>query len=517
MPRLSALRVGALERLAADLRFAPRARTIAIIRAAERLAPTISPDDAVDERDLIHALTAYRPDLEDPAVIPGDALRADLSALCERISDTAKINEREIPSAISIQSVAQRWNVSVKTVERKRREGLIAWRVRTQGGHVAVRITPEALTAFAAAGAPPTPSPRMPGSERRRLSSLAQRAQRRFNWNRTETARRLARRSGRSYETIRRLLAQELAPPAPPATARRRRDAHRRWLRAEPTAAIASAASRAPETVRRWIDQERRRAVLALQLPAPDPPIPDSALEAPELRAHLRPQPHRTAAEFVQAARTAPPANPALLRTLDTGRVALLLRARAEAQTPGRADDAETALRLARLVKHRLTDLHTRLTLDSIEAAVAGPLLRLPPPMIRALHAQALDAVLSAVSRHDPRSGSSVSGAINVALNRRLLRVAELAPARRALATANRAESPGARLDDWTSKPPHWPDPFAAPSAAPASDVDLSRWIALRTGADDRPPLTRDAAAHALEITTLRAAQLDRAARALPG
>jgi len=521
MPRLTALRVTALARLATDLRFAPTARVVSIVRAAERFAPTIDPDDIIDERDLVFALTAYRPDPDEPAGIPGDALLADLSAWCERLSDAAKLDESAIPGALSPEDVAKRWNVSVKTVSRKRREGLIAWRVRTNAGAVAVRVSPEAVSAFESAHGLLEHAggrvARLTATERARLVRLARRAHRRFAWTRTETAKRLSAHTGRAYETVRRTLASELGPPVPPATAKGRRDAHRRWLRGEPGATIARAVSRTPQSVRRWIDAERRAAALALELPAPDPPADERALESELAQSSLAVVAHERASAFVESARSAGPADPAALRTLDAAHTAALVRARAAALTPGEADTAETALRWARLLGLTLASMHTRLTLAAIESAVGGPLLQLSPPAIRALHAEAMRAVLEGIARHDARVGGTVSGAINLALTRRLARTAELGAARRALASGNRAESPSAGLDDWTRRPPLWPDPLWGADPAHSEDPTLGAWLVARRGLDGTRPLTLPDAAARLGLTPARGARLDRAARALAG
>jgi len=519
MPRLTALRVTALERLAADLRFAPKDRVVAIVRAAETLAPTIDPDDVVDEADLVHALTAYRPDLDDPASIPGSALLADLSPLAERVSEASRLSEAVIPDALSADDLAARWNVSVKTVSRLRREGLIAWRVRTRAGKVAVRFSPEHAAAFEAARdlakrAPSRPR-RLAPDQTARLARVARRAQRRFAWSRTETARRLAQRTGRAYETIRRALQRELGPPIPRATARRRRDAHKHWLLGQRAADIAETVARSPQTARRWIDAERRAAVLDLALPPADPPMDAAALDHPLAQTNLLVRAHATAAEFVEAARSAGPADPAALRTLDGARTAALLAARAAAAREGDADDAETHLRWARLLAHRIVDLHPRLTLAAIETTVGGPLLQLSPPVIRALCREAMRAALDGVARHDARAGSSVSGAINVALTRRLARAAETAGARRALASGNRAESPAAGLDDWTKRPSPWPDPYARVTPDQTDDPALGAWIVARSGAAGARPLTVAQAGETLGHARARAARLDREARAL--
>ncbi len=522
MPRLTRLRVGALERLASELRFAPRQRIISMVRAAEKIAARLDPDDLIDERDLVRDLTGYRPDADDPASIPGNALLADLSALCERLADAAEISADELPGSVTAEDVAERWNLSVKTVSRYRREGLIAWRVRSSDNAVTLRFTPEAVEAFERARnlrkkANERPQHLTP-EETTRLARLARRAQRRFHWSRTETAQRLAQRSGRAYTTIRRALTKELGRPIPKATARKRRDAYARWRRGEPTKDIAQAIARTPETARRWIDRQRRENLLALELPAAEPPIDESALDTPLAQTNLLITPPLRASDFVERARTAPPADPAALRTLDRARTALLLRARAFAQEEGKADDAETSLRWARILSRRLADLHTRLTLDAIETAIGGPLLQLAPPLIRALHREAMRAAFEGIARHDARSGGSVSAAINLALTRRLARAPETSAARRALAgSANRAESPTAQLDDWTARPSRWDDPFAALRAGAAEDHTLRAWIAARAGLTGERPLTRAEAAAALDITTARAARLDRAARALAG
>jgi len=527
VPRLTALRVAALERLAAELRFTPRARVLEILRRAESLAATTSPDDVVDERDLVRALTGYTPDQDDPAAIPGDALLADLSALVERVSDAARIRAADLPGAVAAGELARRWGISEKTLARRRREGLVAWRVRAPSGKVALRYTPEAAEAFRRAQTESAPAaPRLSASDRRRLARAAAALERRFGWARTRAAKAIASKHGRAYETVRRALERELGPPRARAGARSRAGALARWRRGEPVAGIARDAGRSPATARRWIDDARARAVLALNLPPAEPPLDPAAAEralaSPAAATNLLVKPATRAADFVASARAAPPANPAETADLAAAHTALLLRARAAAEG-ARADEAETAIRWAGLLRRKLVHRHRRLALAAIESAIGGELLRLPAPAVRALHREAMRAVAEGVASHDARRGGSVAGPINVALTRRLARAPETRDARRALAgrDAARAALSDAPLDDWGSFADPWRDPLgpaSGPLLAPgtlAGDPALTGWASLRLGLGGEPPLTAEAAARRAGLTPQRAARLDRALRAL--
>ncbi len=532
MPRLSALRVAALARLATDLRFAPRERLVRIIEQAERLAAEVDPESIVDERDLTRALTGYAPDLDDPGVVPGEALLADLSAFVERMSERARLRERDAPGGLSTERLAARWGVSERTVARRRREGLIGRRVRIASGageRVAIRFMPAVVDAverrFAIAERPVDATiDRLSEADVARVARLARRLERRDGWTRTRIARRLARRFGRSEETIRRALENRLGPPRRRRTDRLVRAAHERWARGERVAEIARDSGRSASTLRRWISGERRRSVerwVGLDRePGMERSRVDAALDHPAVREGLRPELALRAGEFVAAARAAPATDPEAERALAEAHTALRLSALelAASEREDGLDAAETRLRWAALTRLKLAWLHRRLALRSVETAIGGPLLELSPSAIRALHREAMGALVEGVARHDARGGGSVTASMSVLLTRRLARAPETAAARRALAGgAARALSSHAGLDDWTRRPAAWSEALGTPEGVdPASlDAALWAWVRLRHGLDGRAPRTRAQAAAELGVSKQRAAGLERARRGL--
>lgn len=528
MPRVSALRVAALARLADELRFAPRTRLIRIIEEAEKLAARLEPGAVIDERDLVRTLTGYAPDVDDPGAAPGEAVLADLSGFVERLSERARLQETELPAgSVDAEALAQRWGVSARSVARRRREGLIGRRVRDGSGRVRVRFTPAVVAAAEARWARENRRPagveRVDAKEAERLVRLASRLERRFGWPRSRIVERLAHRTHRAPETVRRALDRRLGPPRRPRSQRIERQALARWEKGETIASIARFVDRSPASVARWVRRERAtrivgwvRSELETGQKEPAPEMPDH----PSIHFGLRPPAERDAGGFVDAAHAAPPTDPAAERAMALAHTALRLRASglSASERDADLDAAETALRWAAGLRVKLAALHQRLALGAIETAIGGPLLVLSPPAIRSLHREAMAALLEGVARHDARRGGGVTAAMNLALTRRLARLPETTAARRTLAASpERAASPGAGLDDWTLAPAPWSGTLAPPPAAAVAQAEpaLREWIAARHGLDGAAPLTQESAARRLDHSTQRARALDRASRRL--
>jgi hypothetical protein len=89
VPALSRARTGAIVRLGDELRFAGRETLRRHIERIEQLATLLDEDGVYPEDFVVFRVTGYRPEIGDPELIPGAALLGDLSALAERLSESA--------------------------------------------------------------------------------------------------------------------------------------------------------------------------------------------------------------------------------------------------------------------------------------------------------------------------------------------------------------------------------------------------------------------------------------------
>ncbi|VAX40398.1 hypothetical protein MNBD_PLANCTO03-153 [hydrothermal vent metagenome] len=184
MPPLPKIHTGALIELAEELRFAPREALLRDIDRAEGLAGEIEAGLQYPADWVVFRVTGYRPEMDDPALIPGEALLGDLSSLVERLCDAAGLTvedmdggeggegrhphpgplpegeggrqagERAVPLVDdklyeTADELAARWGVSRKTISRWRRRGLIARRVHEADGTTRLVVTAKASSVFA--------------------------------------------------------------------------------------------------------------------------------------------------------------------------------------------------------------------------------------------------------------------------------------------------------------------------------------------------------------------------------
>lgn len=128
-------RLDTLAQLARQLRFAPIARRLQQLDAAEDLLLQIRPDQTYGIDQITCAITGYEPKHPDPAMLAGVALQHDLGLLLEEVSDSLQLHVNSSPQPVlTIDEVAQQFNVTTKTVQRWRRRGLPARRMTFADG-----------------------------------------------------------------------------------------------------------------------------------------------------------------------------------------------------------------------------------------------------------------------------------------------------------------------------------------------------------------------------------------------
>ncbi len=532
MPRLSALRLSVLNDLASQLRYAPKKRTIEQLGRAIELAAELDASQLYPEEWLIQRITGYRPDIDEPAVVVGEALRRDLSAFTEHVSEHAGLDSESIEmSFLSLGDLESRWSVSARTIERYRRAGLIALRVR-DNGRTRLVFPLDSVEAYerthtreiASAGA----VTRLSVSDRDRLVRLANRARRRFGWSLNEVARRIAEREHRSHEGVR----QTLLKAGGAKTAIARQDRVRRVaLRASRAGAtvsrLAEKYEKSPATIRRILRQERAAtlrngiAQLGIQRDQLMRAFDEQALEADIVRSGLQWPVATTAGEFVEAAKNTAPPSREVERAINAAQRALLTRIVAigadESATPTTEslDRAETDARWVTRLIAKLVRMQWLFILNAIEARVDRPLLELPAGPLRSLHATALDAAAESAWRFNSSKGGRLAAVTGIAVDRAVVswmnRQAQDLPT-----TGGRAKAAGATLSDWTQRLAPW-QPWIEypPQMLHGMDrlTELERAVMVRRwGAEGDAPMTIQDIADQLAVTVRRVGAVERTA-----
>jgi RNA polymerase sigma factor (sigma-70 family) len=191
-----------------QVRFAPPARRQQQLARAERLLAEIEPDRQYPYQYVCFRITEFRPDSYPDLLLAGRDLEHDLPLLIEVLSrNTPALPVELIPEPVlTLEQICKRLNVSSKTISRWRRRGLASRRVLCNG-RSQVGFVQSVLNRFLASN----PERVERGSKFSQLTEVekedilrrAKRLSRVSGGTLTEVSRRIARRLGRSPETVR--------------------------------------------------------------------------------------------------------------------------------------------------------------------------------------------------------------------------------------------------------------------------------------------------------------------------
>ena len=194
-----------------QIRFAPRVKKLQQVEAAERLISEIDPDKDYPYDYICFRITGFRPEDASQTKIRGSELLHDLRLFVENLSDAADMSAENIgEQVLTVEELAKQFNVSTKTISRWRELGLVSRRLvfdgRKRVGFLRssvdrfVRKNQERV-ARGARFSQLTDEQRQDIIDRaRRLASAG--------GGQSEVSRRLAKRAGRSVETIRSTIRQ---------------------------------------------------------------------------------------------------------------------------------------------------------------------------------------------------------------------------------------------------------------------------------------------------------------------
>jgi len=194
-----------------QIRFAPRPKKLQQVEAAERLIAEIDGEKTYPYEYVCFRITGYRPSDSVTSKFLGEDLLHDLRLFVEDLSDSADMAADNIgEQVLTVEELAKQFNVSTKTISRWRELGLVSRRLvfdgRKRVGFLRSSVdrfvkTNHERVARGARFSQLTEEQRLEIIDRaRRLASAG--------GGQSEISRRLAKRAGRSIETIRSTIRQ---------------------------------------------------------------------------------------------------------------------------------------------------------------------------------------------------------------------------------------------------------------------------------------------------------------------
>jgi RNA polymerase primary sigma factor len=192
-----------------QVRFAPPVRRAEQLVRAERLLAEIDPSKRYPYQFVCWRITDFRPQTHADLLIPGDELAHDLLLLMQALSgkELPPLPPEEMPEPIvTLEEISKKFNVSTKTIRRWRRFGLVGQPMVCNGKRQVAflqSVVDRFLTSHPERVERGSRFSQMTETERDEILRRARRLSRVLGGTLTEVSRRIARRLGRSVETVR--------------------------------------------------------------------------------------------------------------------------------------------------------------------------------------------------------------------------------------------------------------------------------------------------------------------------
>jgi len=194
-----------------QVRFAPRERKIEQANQAERLLAELQPNRTYTYEYVCFRITNYRPEDYPDLKLTGQEARHDLRLFVEDVSEAADVPASAAGERVlTVEQLAKEFNVSTKTISRWRRQGLISRRF-VLDGRKRVGFLQSSVERFVAENAERVRRgaqfSQLSDEERALIIARARRLAQKGGCP-ADVTKRLARKTGRSPETIRYTLKQ---------------------------------------------------------------------------------------------------------------------------------------------------------------------------------------------------------------------------------------------------------------------------------------------------------------------
>jgi RNA polymerase primary sigma factor len=186
-----------------QVRFTPPVRRLEHLGRAEKLLAEIDPQRQYPYQFVCYRVTDFRPDSYPDLLISGPDLIHDLQLMIESLAVPAEETKDPI---ITLDQISKQLNVSTKTIRRWRKHGLVGRRV-VSNGKTQIGFTQATVDRFLATQQDRVQRgsrfSQMTDEEREEILRRAKRLSRVCGGTLTEVSRRIAKKLGRSAETIR--------------------------------------------------------------------------------------------------------------------------------------------------------------------------------------------------------------------------------------------------------------------------------------------------------------------------
>jgi RNA polymerase sigma factor (sigma-70 family) len=187
-----------------QVRFAPPARRLEQMARARQLLAEIEPGRRYPYQFVCYRITDFRPESYPDLLLGGADLAHDLALLVESLG--GKVPAVEAEPVVTLEEISKQLNVSTKTIRRWRHLGLVGRRV-LRNGKYQVCYQQSVIDRFLADNQERVRRggqfSQMSEEERADILRRARRLSRACGGTLTEVSRRIARRLGRSVETVR--------------------------------------------------------------------------------------------------------------------------------------------------------------------------------------------------------------------------------------------------------------------------------------------------------------------------
>jgi len=301
-----------------QVRFAPPGRRAEQLARARKLLEEIEPGRSYPYQFVCFRVTDYRPDSYRDLLLPGDDLRHDLALFIEALGGTVPAEPHE--ELVTLDQLSQRLNVSTKTIRRWRKLGLVGQRVLLEGKRQ-LCFSQDVIDRFLESNRERVEKggkfSQLSDTEREDILRRAKRLARIGGTTITEISRRIARRLGRSAETVRYTIKnhdrenpdQALFPAVTgPLDTTTKESIYSSYRRGHTVETLAKKYHRTPTSVYRAINEVRAQRLLELPLDyILSPEFEDDSREAEILGPMPRAEAYEAKRRSMHAPRDVPP------------------------------------------------------------------------------------------------------------------------------------------------------------------------------------------------------------------
>ena len=261
-----------------QVRFAPREKKIEQVDLAEKLLGELEPSRTYTYQYLCFRITKYRPDSYPDLKLEGREASHDLRLFVEDLSDSANVPaEAAGERVLTVDELSRQFQVSTKTISRWRRQGLVSRRF-VFDGRKRVGFLESSVERFVERNRERVRrGARFSQLSEEERSKIVERARRlaRAGGCPADVAKRLARTTGRSVETIRYTLKQfdrdhpDLAifpDKSGPLREETKRKIYQQFRRGESAEALAKKFCRTKTSIYRIVGEMRAKRIIELPL-----------------------------------------------------------------------------------------------------------------------------------------------------------------------------------------------------------------------------------------------------------